>query len=119
MGARILVVEDSAVLALALAKAFNNSGFEVIGPVGTVAEALELIEKGDCDAAVLDINLGNETAEPIARELLARASPFVALTGYTREQLSPIFDSVAVLTKPVRAQTLLSALNRCLESGPP
>ena len=116
MSPRILVVEDSAVLALALAKAFNDSGFEVIGPVGTVADALELIEEVDCDAAVLDVNLGNETADPIARKLLARATPFVTLTGYTQEQLSPVFDGVPVLTKPVRAQTLLAALNRCLES---
>ena len=65
-------------------KTFNDSGFEVIDPVGTVADALELIEKDDCDAAVLDINLGHETADPIARELLARASPFLALTGYTQ-----------------------------------
>ena len=119
MSPRILVVEDSAVLAHALAKAFNDSGFEVIGPVGTVADALELIEEVDCDAAVLDVNLGNETADPIARKLLARATPFVTLTGYTQEQLSPVFDGVPVLTKPVRAQTLLAALNRCLESGHP
>ena len=49
--------------------------------------ALILWEQG-CDAAVLGINLGNETSEPVALELMKRKTPFVTLSGYSRPQQS-------------------------------
>jgi DNA-binding response OmpR family regulator len=117
MGARILVVEDGAIVALTLAQELQNAGFEVIGPAGTVTGALTLIEENGCDAAVLDVRLGNETAEPVARELLARGTPFVTLTGYMHEQLPPVFGCAPALAKPVQMKTLIAELRRCLGSG--
>ena len=55
-----------------------------------------------CDVAVLDVNLGNETAEPVARELRARGTPFVVLSGYSSEQHPPglPWRALAVETRP-------------------
>ena len=63
MTASILVVEDNALVALEIAQALNLAAFDVVGPATTVALALELFSAEGCDAAVLDINLRDETSE--------------------------------------------------------
>lgn len=80
----------------------RNADFEVLGPAKAVAQALSLIERTACDAAVLDINLSGETSEPIARKLLANGVKFVTLSGYSRMQHPPIFDDLPALSKPLR-----------------
>lgn len=57
-GARILVVEDNAFLAFGMAKGLREAGFEVVGPVATVAAAMRLLGQSECNAAVLDVRLG-------------------------------------------------------------
>ena len=81
MSTRVLVVEDDAMLALDTAGQSKDGGFVVIGPATSVAWALKLISETGCDVGVLDVNLGKESAEPVARELRARGTPFVVLSG--------------------------------------
>ena len=78
---RVLVVEDEPLVALDIAQVLRDADFEVLGPVRSVAPALSLIEESGCDAAVLDINLGGETSEPIAWKLLAKGIRFVTLSA--------------------------------------
>jgi len=118
MTARILIVEDSALLALDLGQALETAGFEVIGPALSVEQALALIENPGCDAAMLDINLRGSTSEQIAHKLLALAIPFVTLTGYASAQRPSIFDGIPAITKPVRLPELISELRRCLGLPP-
>ena len=76
-GMRLLLVEDYFPLAANLADIAAPSGADVIGPVATVADALQLIEQvPELDAAVLDINLREETSYPVADALRARNVPF-------------------------------------------
>lgn len=114
---RILVVEDEVILSLELTLVLQEAGFEVIGPARSVAQAFELLRGTVCDAAILDINLGSETAEPIANDLVARRTPFVAVTGYSREQQPAIFSRAPLLAKPVRHQLLVAEVRRCLAGG--
>jgi DNA-binding response OmpR family regulator len=53
MGARILIVEDDALLALDLKGHLERAGFLVIGPAATAAKALSLLAEAGCDAAIL------------------------------------------------------------------
>jgi CheY-like chemotaxis protein len=58
---RVLVVEDEYFLADDMARALRKIGVEVVGPVGTRAQALDLLISGEQLAgAVLDINLRGE-----------------------------------------------------------
>ncbi len=114
MGARILVVEDNALLALDLTQALQADGFEILGPAMTVGQALNLIQRGGCDAAVLDLNLRGETSEAIAQALLARSIPFITMTGYTSTQRPAIFDGALTFTKPVVMPRLIDGLRECL-----
>ncbi|MGA7325346.1 MAG: PAS domain S-box protein [Rhodomicrobium sp.] len=112
---RILVVEDEPLVAIEIAQVLNEAGFAVMGPARNVAPALSLIDETSCDAAVLDIKLGGETSEPIACRLLARGTPFVTLSGYSRTQHPPVFDSAPALAKPLQPELLIAELKRCLK----
>jgi PAS domain S-box-containing protein len=113
-GPRVLVVDDEAVVALEIAQALGKAGFEVVGPARAVAQALQLINEAGCDAAVLDINLGAETSEPIALRLSDRGTPFVMVSGYSRDQQSPVFSDAPMLAKPLRPERLIAELRRCM-----
>lgn len=67
-----------------IAEVLSSAGWEVVGPAHTVAQALALVAATGCDVTVLDTNLGAETAEPVAVELLRCGTPFFAVSGYSR-----------------------------------
>jgi PAS domain S-box-containing protein len=113
---RVLVVEDEAIVALEIEQYLRNAGFEVIGPAAKVAEALQLLKEFSCDAAVLDINLGAETSEPIARVLSGQGTPFVTVSGYSMNQRPSGFVGSAFLAKPLRAERLVALLWQCTQS---
>src|SRR3954466_14757958 len=56
-GARILLVEDEALTAIAMAQAVEAAGYQVLGPVGRVQDAIDMAQTTRPDAAVLDVNL--------------------------------------------------------------
>ena len=114
MTKRVLVVEDDALLGLDIVQQLIDAGFEVVGPAISVAKALSLLGETACDVAVLDVNLGSETAEPVALELLARRTPFVVLSGYSGEQYPPGFQGAPTLLKPALPEDLVGMLHKCL-----
>lgn len=108
---RLLIVEDQFMSALALVHAVEQMGVEVVGPAPTVEDALRLISETDCNAALLDINLGNETVEPVAQRLEDLGCPFVFVTGYASPKLiDPRFRSHRVIPKPVDAALLRTVM---------
>jgi len=114
MAARVLIVEDEALVALDIAGQLTEAGLTIVGPALSVANALNLIGKGGCDAAVLDINLGHESSEPIVQELRAQNIPFVILTGYANSAALPSYGGAPVISKPARPVELVATLLRCL-----
>lgn len=113
---RILVVEDESLIAMDFSQTLSEAGYTVIGPAKSVARALALLAQFGCDAAVLDINLGGETSEPVARELINLGTPFITTSGYSREQQPKIMQSAPLLGKPVSLAVLIAEVERCLIS---
>ncbi|HYI64631.1 MAG TPA: response regulator [Allosphingosinicella sp.] len=103
---RILIVEDEAYFAADLAEALKARGAEVIGPVGTLEDAMAAVESRWIDRAVLDVNLRGEMSFPIAERLDAAAIPYVFATGYAARTLPEKFRGKPMLEKPFRAETL-------------
>ena len=65
------------------------------------------------DAAILDINLGNETSFPIAQALMKRNIPFIFITGYDDLILNENdFSNHKLFRKPIRVQTLYDAVRK-------
>jgi len=111
---RILIVEDDPLIGFDLAVELEEAGFAVVGVAPTVAKGLHLLERHDCDLAVLDVNLGQETSAPIARALMTAGVPFVAVTGYAADQCPEEFATAPLLSKPFHTSRLVAALKRQL-----
>ncbi len=90
----VLIVEDEWLVAIDLAEEVTGDGYEVLGPAHTVSEALDLIKDADVDAALLDVNLRNETSYPVAEALAERGVPFSFLSGYAENQLEAGFQDL-------------------------
>jgi two-component SAPR family response regulator len=111
-GLRVLVVEDSFLVAASLKRILQELGCSVVGPAPTVREASRLIDNNACDAAILDINLGKETAEPVAEMLQDRHVPFIFVTGYTSPKQIQGFNDRTRLMKPIDRNLLEAAMLR-------
>jgi PAS domain S-box-containing protein len=118
-GHSILVVEDEAITALAVAQALEQAGFTVIGPAARVGEAIDLLRTNLPDAAMLDLNLFGSSAHPIAEALRNRGIPFLFCTGYQDlNHTAGMMDDVPVLSKPVSAGKLIDALTKLIAHSP-
>ena len=110
---RILIAEDEYFLADELRTEFSRAGAIVLGPVGTVAAALDLIRSEPrIDAAILDLNLRGEMALPAAELLAERAVPFVFTTGYERSAIPARFAGIVRCEKPLDLRKVTRAIGR-------
>jgi PAS domain S-box-containing protein len=103
---RVLLVEDETLIAMMMEGLLRDLDLEVVGPFGTVGDALEAVRHETIDAALLDVNLGGEMAYPIAQLLQAKKVPFVFMTGYGSETIAMPFSDVRVFQKPLEREIL-------------
>lgn len=108
----VLVVEDEPIVAMDLETLLRRHGWRVLGPAGSVAEALRLLAAGERpDLALLDANLRGELAGPVAEALRARGVPFLLTSAYDPPgALSPSLLGARNLGKPTDPRRLLAAL---------
>ncbi|HYZ23821.1 MAG TPA: response regulator [Rhodopila sp.] len=109
---RILVVEDTLMLAEMLVDQLEECGCTVVGPAGHLNRGVALAQTEKLDGALLDVNLNGERCFPIAEVLAARSIPFAFLTGYGDAAIEPKFRHVPRLAKPYSA----AELERLLET---
>lgn len=110
---RVLVAEDEFLVGMELEELLNEHGWQVVGPVATVARALDSIAREPPEVALLDVNLRGERATPVAARLRAQNVPFVLVTGYGCGQLPEAdFAGAARVMKPVDHGLLLNTLKR-------
>lgn len=111
MTKRILIVEDDALIAMTLAQDLEDAGFSIVGPCVNVTQALHTLKTRTIDAAILDMNLGQESSADIAVALKTAEIPFVVVSGYTEEDLAPAFQGAPLLEKPTRLSDLIAQLH--------
>lgn len=112
MGIRVLVVEDSFLVAAHMKDVLEEHGCVVIGPVGRLAEGLSLASQSQLDCALLDIDLHGERSFPIAKALQERGVPFVFLTGNAAEDLPAEIRGASIVSKPIGDTDLLRLVSR-------
>ncbi len=115
----VLVVEDEWLIADMVDRSIVEGGFRTIGPAATVAQALALIATRPCDAAVLDINLGEDKSFGLIDRLAAARTPMVLVTGYNRSDLPERYRGHRMISKPVDLGALVAALRQLVEVPPP
>lgn len=100
-GLRILVVEDSVLVADTICDLLAEHRCQVVGPAGNLERGWKLAREEALDGAVLDVNLGGVLSFPIAGTLSERGIPFLFLTGYDDiSVMPPEFRAVQRVTKP-------------------
>ncbi len=114
----ILAVEDEAMIALELEDMLEELGYEVIGPAATIEAALQLLERSSPDAAVVDANLGGETAKPIVDALRAEGVPVVLASGYEAHELRSFGLEGHLVRKPYNTLDLAKALEAVCAAPP-
>jgi CheY-like chemotaxis protein len=113
----ILIVEDEFVVAMDLALLLQGAGYTVLGPVSSVAQALELLRHWRPKAALLDVVLrGGERVTPVARVLAAMEVPFILASAQDPEHLAQeeVLTGAVNVGKPVDAQALTRQLQALL-----
>jgi DNA-binding response OmpR family regulator len=113
---RVLIVEDEFLLGFSLLEDLTEAGAEVVGPVSTVDEALQIVASESFDLAVLDINVRGEMSFAVADELLARNVPLIFLTGYDADVIPDRLQWLPRLGKPYHPKELANALMEAVQS---
>ncbi len=108
-GFRVLLVEDTWIIAQSYAALLEPLGVHVIGPAVNARAARQLLDESDLDAALVDMNLQGELAHELIDLFNERNIPVVVVSGYEFvPRLEP--KVVTVLKKPIRAEHLLRTL---------
>jgi CheY-like chemotaxis protein len=121
---RVLVVEDEFHMARYVDEILHRMGMQVIGPVGTLRQAMMLAEMEPIDAALLDVQLQpdvrlphSDRVYPVAELLRRRRIPFSFVTAYEDHAIDR-FPADPVLRKPFREDQLQSMVRRLLCDDP-
>jgi DNA-binding response OmpR family regulator len=107
----VLIVEDVAITAVAVADALIDAGYTPLGPCCSSAHALALLEQVRPDYAVLDITLRECSSLEVAGELRRRDIPFLIYSGWA--PLDPMPKELVGapwLEKPFSFDTLVEGL---------
>lgn len=107
--ASILLVEDEVLIRMMVAEMLADLGYTV-AEAGDLHAGLAWALAADVEAAILDVNLGSDSSEPIADALQRRGAPFAFATGYGADGLPKEFTDAPRLQKPFQIEDL----NRCL-----
>jgi DNA-binding NtrC family response regulator len=106
---RILLVEDSWQLGMALKSLLRSFEAEVDGPVATTADAEHLISAHVPNAAVVDVNLRHgERSYGLIDKLIDRGVPVIVTSGYSDLPMVPA--KAHVLEKPISEEKLIAIL---------
>ena len=118
-GKRVLLVEDSLIIALDADDILRRLGAADVVTDGTVAGSVGILETDPPDLAILDINLGDYNSFPIADKLLSLGIPFMFATGYGEQAKLPSQHRARiVLQKPYTLATMIRSLPQLLEGEP-
>jgi DNA-binding response OmpR family regulator len=109
-GVRVLLIEDSWHVGIALKGLLQDWGADVAGPVATTVEAEYLISEHVPDLALVDFNLrGGELAYGLIDRLHDQGVRIIVTSGYAVLPLTP-GKAVAILQKPFSEAQLLATL---------
>lgn len=111
---RVLVVEDEALVALDLEDILTDLSHDVVGTAASVEQALAFVRNADMmpDAAIVDANLGGQSARPVVDALDAQGVNVVVASGYGATELARLGFENPSINKPYSARDIEAALLR-------
>jgi len=112
----ILIVEDEPLIAMMLEDFLLSLGHEVSGSCDSVSSALEAVNKGAFDLAILDVNLKGENVWPVATALREKGTPFVLASGGHVDPPPPEFKNAPMIEKPYTIDRVTPIIEAALTS---
>ncbi|MBW9112782.1 response regulator [Rhizobium cauense] len=98
---RVLVLEDSLIIAMEAEDILRQVGVDTIEIVSSLEQATEATKTGTFDFALLDVNLGEVMSFDFARYLASIDIPFGFVSGYSDTKDFPEdLQNVPLLVKP-------------------
>ena len=116
MTARILIIEDEALVAMELRFVLEDLGYDVAGTAADARTARNLVQETEVDLALVDIHLSDgPTGVELGRELAQQAGVTVlymtANPGMVRDGVA---GTIGVLSKPTDERAVQSAVDYAL-----
>jgi CheY-like chemotaxis protein len=113
VGISVLVAEDDGAQAMDLQLSLEEVGASVVGPVGFVEDALDIVEHlPHLDCAILDLNLHGEFIFPVADILMEHHVPVIFTTAYDTAQLPTRYHGSPVLQKPLSMDHITATIEK-------
>ncbi len=104
--------------ASAISDAISDQGGEVVGPIPDLKGGLQILERTEVDAAVLDVGLPDGLVFELADLLNERKVPFLFVTGYSPEIVPERFSDSPIMQKPWNVSSVMAALAILLAPSP-
>jgi two-component SAPR family response regulator len=115
---RVLVLQTELLPNLPLVASIARAGFEVVGPLNRISQALTRLEDDPPDAVILDIALRDGISFNLARELLRRKIPFLFYTSWgDMELIPPELREMPLLEKPMHFVLVAKLLAKMIKDG--
>lgn len=117
--ASVILVEDEAVVAMAISRALTRQGFEVRHAFARGEDALRALAEAEVDVLVMDVHLAGDI-DGIQMALHLRARTDIPIVFFTGDDLRPLRERVghlkrvAFLEKPSSVATLVSTMRQVL-----
>lgn len=117
--ARILIVEDEALVGLELSESLERLGYSVLPLVSSGDDVLDAVHRGKPDLIVMDIHLRSfsDGVDASERVHLFQDVPVVYITAYNTPEIRERAlrtRPVAYLLKPIEEKSLAEAIERGL-----
>jgi len=119
MAYRVMILEDDPFIALDMEGIMEDAGYDIVGPVASVPEALKLISDNDSGrphVALLDFYVTGGTSEFVARELAKQGVPFMFVTGNADDVRECMGDHDPLIrSKPVQVERIVKDVQTLLD----
>ena len=115
---RILIIEDTLLIAMFLNEIAQSCGCEITETAYTLQEARDAISGHNYDAVLLDVGLQNDRTFEIADVLMRRNVPFAFITGYA-EILEVRHQDTPVLLEPFSTDALINTICGLVDAETP
>ena len=106
---RLLIVEDEPLVAFDNEHFLTGEGFEIVGTVDSVADAMRLLGEEQIDLLLADVSLSDGSGIDVAQAAHARGIPVLFVTGHCPGEARSI--AAGCLAKPYPQRDLLAAIN--------
>lgn len=114
---RVLIIEDEALIAMALEQLMTDMGHSIVGMAATEAQAIAIVAANPPDLVLADIQLadGSSGIDAVNRILAVNDVPIIFITGYPERLLTGLLPEPAFLiAKPFDPDVVAATVGQAL-----